>query len=173
MLVSDRGGFTHGEPPSTASQVDTEESDFSYYSWGGRLRRVPEDFTWPRVSALSMYRLWHCGNKAEKVSPFEMFEPIDMPSGSARKRLSDVRYLCNYFDAARATGGQPAVATYDAEGCHAAYAWLKAHDKHLQGAPETAKKRKRRPQGLAWRTVGNRLLKRRKTLEVVAEEAAS
>jgi hypothetical protein len=65
------------------------------YSWGGKLRRLPESFQldtkWPIKIA---FDLWFGGNPAKGYPPLRAVEPSDVSDDkSVRKRFSDLKKL--------------------------------------------------------------------------------
>lgn len=75
-------------PPATAQPA--------IHTWGGSLRRVPEDFEFPKsVTVLVMMQLWFFGS--DTLPPFKLLTHHDLPrSKSNLNRLSDLRFLMSH-----------------------------------------------------------------------------
>lgn len=76
--------------------------------WGGRHRRVPEDFIVPRVSTQIAFQLWHLGDPANKFPPLCTIESLDVGDDKGgvaqinkRRRFANLRSLMRQFDAVR------------------------------------------------------------------------
>jgi hypothetical protein len=76
-------------PASAAPAVERSH----WHLWEGKMHRVPQDFAFPAVSALTAWQLWCCGNAENHWPPFRSLEPSDMGTRNLRKRLSDLRFL--------------------------------------------------------------------------------
>ena len=57
------------------SGTDARQSfEFSYFTWGGKLRMCPENFEFPLSDVRTMFNLWHFGNSTEKIQPYKHFD---------------------------------------------------------------------------------------------------
>jgi hypothetical protein len=63
----------------------------------GRYSHVPEDFTFPKGSTLIAWQMWCCGDSSRHIIPFSKLNTLDMPCKDTRKRLSDMKFLCNFI----------------------------------------------------------------------------
>jgi len=60
------------------------------FAWrDGTHHRVPEDFTFPKVSTRIAWQHWMCGNTTQGYPPYRHLTPDDMSTPVMRKRLSD------------------------------------------------------------------------------------
>jgi hypothetical protein len=64
------------------------------WTWGGKLRRLPEDFTVPTMTPLSAWQLWCCGDKAKQYPPFLNIQGCDLSDANKRRRISDIATVC-------------------------------------------------------------------------------
>lgn len=120
--------------------------------WGGRYRRLPEDFLFPDCGVLPMWQLWMCGNEAQSWPPLRHVDGGDLKTLDTRKRLSDLKYLMKKIqNEARRSGlkwgSQPQIALVNEifERC-----------RHIVEVGEgTDCGRQRRRSQLSWRTVVN------------------
>ena len=51
----------------------------------GKMRRVPPDWEWPKISIAHAYVYWHCGDLAKKISPMKILDKKDF-AGQWKKR---------------------------------------------------------------------------------------
>ena len=124
-------------------------SDSILHCWGGRFRRVPTDFVFPKCHVSRIWSLWWLGNKERNIPPYRFLQPSDMPNKNLRKRLSDVKFLMTSIeDLAREKGllnQEPTVSTIDDILEECSDAW--------KVEVLTPEKRKRRHGQLQWQTV--------------------
>ncbi|ETO85829.1 hypothetical protein F444_00563 [Phytophthora nicotianae P1976] len=138
-----------GAGTTTCQLVEGETPVIPSFFWGGRFRRVPQEFQLPDCSVATLWVMWQCGNATKKILPLRMLDGLDMPNRNMQKRLSDIRYLMSSVEAeARRIGMwrarqnvEEAVKTFSA--CASVVTVP-----HL-----TAKNRKRRQGQLSWKTV--------------------
>ena len=55
------------------------------YSWGGRLRRVPREWRYPKVNIQTGWSLWWYGNQTVGVAPFRILSPLDLEQRQDKK----------------------------------------------------------------------------------------
>ena len=63
------------------------------FSWGGRLRQVPEDFTFPKGSPRIAWLNYCCGDPDKAYPPLRLLTHHDMANKSMMKRHSEYRLL--------------------------------------------------------------------------------
>ena len=75
------------------------------YNWGGKLRRVPEDFDVPCVTLRLAFQLWHLGDPKSTYPPLCQVETVDVGDDSGgpkqvtkRRRFANFRTLMRKFD---------------------------------------------------------------------------
>ena len=68
------------------------------YFWGGKYRRLPEDFSFPDCGPGNLFQLWVCGNKNEGWPPMRLVEATDVKTKDQKKRLCDARFLMRRID---------------------------------------------------------------------------
>lgn len=85
--------------PQEHAPMAQHRNNTAVYTWGGNLRRVPQDFDLPRVPCLTAWQFWCCGNPARGYPPFRTLTPTDMPTTNMRKRLSELRFLMKRIEA--------------------------------------------------------------------------
>ncbi len=78
--------------------------------WGGKHRRVPEDFDIPSVTVRRAFQLWHLGDPKGKYPPLRQVEAVDVGDDSGGKvqvnkcrRLANFQSLMRKFAQVRAT----------------------------------------------------------------------
>jgi hypothetical protein len=54
------------------------DSAFTLHQWNGALHRVKESWKIPQGSILSMWEMWHCGDRAASVPPLSTLESSDI-----------------------------------------------------------------------------------------------
>ncbi|KAL7532821.1 hypothetical protein ACHAWF_004251, partial [Thalassiosira exigua] len=79
-------------------EMPDDDSWFEDHEDGVR-RRIPRDWTFPKLCLEDMYVLFHCGDKETKTSPMKLFQPSDMVVAPRDKtNLSEVKLLCSIID---------------------------------------------------------------------------
>lgn len=75
---------------STSIVTGSNEESNSYlmFCWGGRYRKVPEDFEFPKGSVKMLWDLWWGGMPLSRIRPFRHLEGIDLKTKKERNRLS-------------------------------------------------------------------------------------
>jgi len=74
------------------------------YCWGGKHRRLPQSFEFPRVVPRVMFQLWQLGDPQKKYPPLCTLTPVDLGDDSVReqknkrRRLADLRSLMSEFE---------------------------------------------------------------------------
>ena len=117
--------------------------------WGGRFRRLPEDFSFLDITARQLWLLWVCGDETRNIRPLRFVDHFDVSTLNMKKRLSDARFLMNkVVERAKLLGKwkekytqQQAVETYNQCG------------DVIEIPKITRKQRKRRRTQLSWLTV--------------------
>ncbi|ETP24222.1 hypothetical protein F441_02737 [Phytophthora nicotianae CJ01A1] len=84
---------------TTCQLVEGETPVIPSFFWGGRFRRVPQEFQLPDCSVATLWVMWQCGNATKKIPPLRMLDGLDMPNRNMQKRLSDIRYLMSSVEA--------------------------------------------------------------------------
>ena len=68
---------------------ENEEEDTTQsarlYLWGGKYRRVPENFAFPDSSVLQTWQLWLCGNEAQGWPPLRFLETSDLSTKNLKR----------------------------------------------------------------------------------------
>ena len=82
-------------PQVAPPPVHAPRPSMQMHMWGGKLHRVPENFTLPAGSVLVAWQHWVCGNASEGYPPFHLLTGDDMPTKDIRKDLSHLRCLMN------------------------------------------------------------------------------
>ncbi|KAG9416414.1 hypothetical protein AC1031_021900 [Aphanomyces cochlioides] len=60
---------------------------------GGQLHKLPESFELPTVDLATAWKLWWRGLPAKKIPPFCQISPRDISKQTAKKVLSEWRFL--------------------------------------------------------------------------------
>src|SRR3989338_9447808 len=91
----------------------------TFHTWGGSLRRVTEDFEFPKsVTVLVMMQLWFFGS--DTLPPFKVLTNHDLPrSKSNLNRLSDLRLLMSHVTEVAAASSISLVEPSQADVVHA------------------------------------------------------
>ena len=50
---------------------DIENLWFEFFSWGEKLRMIPQHFIFPHTNVKTMWNLWFHGNESEKIQPYK------------------------------------------------------------------------------------------------------
>lgn len=61
------------------------------FSWGGRIHMVPADFSLPPCSVYTVWKLWHHGNPASKISPYKNLHSFDLQKNADKVNLTHIR----------------------------------------------------------------------------------
>eukprot|EP00644_Phytophthora_capsici_P011208 jgi/Phyca11/110442/e_gw1.18.246.1 len=72
-----------GVPPHVAILGEMKgllEATIPSFFWGGRFRRVPQEFQLPDCSVATLWIKWQCGNATKKIPPLRMLDGLDMPN---------------------------------------------------------------------------------------------
>ena len=95
METLEEAGVTSNEDRNLNLNQAPESQDVrpAVYLWGGRFRRVPQDFTFPECSIQQLWHFWLKGDEKKKIPPYRSLNGKDMPSRNLQKRLCDVRFL--------------------------------------------------------------------------------
>ncbi|ETP46520.1 hypothetical protein F442_07246 [Phytophthora nicotianae P10297] len=65
-------------PVQTSCQlVEGETPVIPSFFWGGRFRRVPQEFQLPDCSVATLWVMWQCGNATKKIPPLRMLDGLD------------------------------------------------------------------------------------------------
>lgn len=145
--------------------------------WGGKLRRVPENFKFPSTGVRETWREWWLGNHELGYPALRNLDSVDMGDASnkngknKRRRLCDLQKLMKRMESVRTdfrrplTYFQALVATSDLtlqptpmqvdQMYEKAYPALKI--------PTTTPKNRRRPRPITWRTVVREVLDKETT----------
>ena len=77
-----------------STSVSHQQARNELFFWNGRFSHVPENFSFPKGSTLVAWQMWCCGDGRRKIIPFCNLGTCDMPTRDAKKRLSDMNFLC-------------------------------------------------------------------------------
>lgn len=148
-----RGGGTDGvlqDEPDYEGTFQDQGTTWGLWHHHGKLRRCPEDWTFPNSCSLAIcYDLWHCGDEVKKICPLKLFKPADVdfvPRG--RKNLDDMRFVCTKIDseAKRLNLYKTKMSRQEVRKCL-------LRSKQALGVSSTTKTgRKRRLESLSWST---------------------
>lgn len=51
--------------------IERQEEKFNWFTWGGRMRMIPDNFVFPTVNVKTMWNLWFYGNESKKIQPYK------------------------------------------------------------------------------------------------------
>lgn len=73
-----------------------------WFNWGGRFRRVPEDFKFPveGVSITAMWSLWLCGIPVERIGPLYRLQGSDLSNKKEGNYLSKAKFVMTWLTSA-------------------------------------------------------------------------
>ena len=101
---------------SETGQRSSDSAGHQLYMWGGRLRRVPQGWTYPRhATVLTGWRLWWLGNKTEGVPPYRNLTLLDLASTAEKKVFSDWKAVFGRIEGYLSETGQLSDADHVAE----------------------------------------------------------
>ena len=63
-------GITPGNPNGNRSHENSTISQFNTFYWGGSLRMIPEDFTFPSTDLKTIFDLWFFGHCEKGIQPY-------------------------------------------------------------------------------------------------------
>ena len=86
QLTNSQSNHAAKDAPASAS---VHSPEFRCFTWGGGLRRVPEDFTLPGCNLRTAWCLYCCGNTELHYAPFKNLEPSDMSTDAKAKILNN------------------------------------------------------------------------------------
>lgn len=78
------------------------------YTWGGSVRRLPEDFQFPKCALAPAWMLWCLGDQSKGYPPLRIITPHDLGQDSNRqqadnrRRLSEFRHIMLLLEKVRA-----------------------------------------------------------------------
>jgi hypothetical protein len=125
------------------------------YLWGGRMHRVPEDFTFPDCVPRIAWQHWVCGNATLGHPPYRRLEALDMPDKDRRRRRCDFQALMRLVE----RGVHETDGWIDDPTLEQANAMFELGARFLETPEITPRERERRRNQLCWRTVVNILRK--------------
>lgn len=129
-----------------------ERQNMLYY-WRGRYSHVPEDFTFPKGSTLIAWQIWCCGDSGRKIIPFSKLNVLDMPSKDTRKRLSDMKFLCNFIQKMCIRRNVWRFSSFELSADETVEMFYHAEPYLPFGGKTSTKGVKRRPRQVSWRTM--------------------
>ena len=148
---------------NTSSEQETPVHWQAFF-WGGRFRRVPQDFELPKGGMRTTFQQWCLGNPAKGHPPLQQLQAIDMGDDSdraqknKRRRLADLHALMgklkNHLIQANHWIELPSLEQVNTMFDEAVAA--------LDIPPETPKGRKRRLDQISWTTIVREVLTGRK-----------
>ncbi|KAH9094685.1 hypothetical protein LEN26_018176 [Aphanomyces euteiches] len=74
---------------------------YEIFHWGGGLHKLPQDFSFPSVDVLTVWKLWWRGNNAKKILPYRQIKSVDVSTRKQRNVLCGWKFimdkLVNYY----------------------------------------------------------------------------
>ena len=138
-------------PPTTVTQSPTQSPSqltTPAYTWRGKLRRVPENFAFPKGNIATVWMLWCLGDQRRGYPPYRRLRPGDMSTRNKQRRLLELKRLMRLIEALL-TPDQRARAVRSAS---AAASLLDAVKSQLPLPTHTATGQVRRLEQLSWRS---------------------
>ncbi|KAH9133211.1 hypothetical protein AeRB84_020668 [Aphanomyces euteiches] len=82
---------------STSTSTSGNEANsivkYDVFMWGGRLHKLPEDFVFPSVDLATGWKLWFCGNPAQKLLPFQSISTLDLATRKQRNVFYEWKFI--------------------------------------------------------------------------------
>lgn len=107
--IRKRDGASATPCPPMTSPIPTPVGTYQLYNWGGKLRKVPEDFVLHKGTALAAWNEWWNGDAGYRFPPLRNLTPVDLSEpGNAqregmRRRFSELRNVMLAMEAVRGT----------------------------------------------------------------------
>ena len=150
LATVESNGMVLNQETRQAENANQSTRASGMYYWGGRFRRVPEDFLLPECSPRQLWILWCCGNHEKGWPPLRTIEGRDMKTRNMQKKLCEMRFLMNLLMQKLAELNVEISNQMD----HAqAMQYFDMASDVLKINDVTEKKRKRRSGQLSWSTI--------------------
>jgi len=76
MMETMRLTIQNQMPRTEEKKIAIKENN-GFYTWGGRLHPIPQNFKMPRVDCKTLWRLWHYGRDLDNIPAFSIFHKFD------------------------------------------------------------------------------------------------
>jgi hypothetical protein len=83
MRTELRDALPSPHSPAQSPLIDPNlDPRFHLWSWGGRMRMVPQDWLFPSTDVKATWNLWHFGNVGEHIRPLRYLQKSDLKNAS-------------------------------------------------------------------------------------------
>lgn len=66
---------------------------YQYFCSSGGIRRLPDDFVFPKMSFATLITSWFCGNESMRTVPFKLLRATEITNKKERYKLSHMKAL--------------------------------------------------------------------------------
>ena len=87
------GGFEEDEPAVTLR--DQTGHRFQYFVSAGGIRRLPEDFLFPKMTMVTCMTSWFSGNESMRTVPYKLLKATEIVCKKERYKLAQMKILMN------------------------------------------------------------------------------